>query len=126
MLRQYVNGKLTGEPKGYVGTHVDDLLTIAPTSISKLIEEALNQAFPIGEWESELFSYLGSEIYYGDDEVVLSQQVYAESRLFTLDIPKGAADTDLAGPDLVADSIGVWSGPSHGSPPSLDLISRAQ
>ena len=130
MLRQYVNDKLTGEPKGYVGTHVDDLLTIAPTSISKLIEEALNQVFPIGEWESELFSYLGSEIYYGDDEVVLSQQVYAESRLFTLDIPKGAADTDLAGPDLVADNrslVGALSWLSAQSRPDLTCsVSMAQ
>ena len=76
------------------------------------------------------FSYLGSEIYYGDDEVVLSQQVYAESRLFTLDIPKGAADTDLAGPDLVADNrslVGALSWLSAQSRPDLTCsVSMAQ
>ena len=130
MLRRFVSGKFIGEPRGYVGTHVDDLLTIAPTSVSKLIEEALSQAFPVGEWESELFSYLGSEICYGDDEVVLSQQVYAEGRLFTLDIPRGAADSDLAGPDLIADNrslVGALSWLSAQSRPDLTCsVSMAQ
>ena len=62
VLKEYYEGKFVGKPKGYVGTHVDDLLVIASTSVSKLIEDALGQAFPIGEWESELFNYLGSEI----------------------------------------------------------------
>ena len=130
VLRQYQDGKFTGIPKGYVGTHVDDLLVIASTSISKLIEEALGQAFPIGEWESELFSYLGSEIYFGDDEVVLSQQAYAESRLFSLDIPRGVDDNDCAGPDLTADNrslVGALSWLSAQSRPDLTCsVSMAQ
>ena len=104
VLKEYCDGKYFGAPKGYVGTHVDDLLVFASAKVSKLIEEALGQVFPIGEWESELFSYLGSEIYFGDDQIVLSQQAYAESRLFSLDIPRGADDGDQAGPDLVADN----------------------
>ena len=130
MLREYVSEKFIGPPRGYVGTHVDDLLVIAPTTVSKLIEEALGQAFPVGEWESELFNYLGSEIYYGDEEVVLSQQAYAETRLFTLDLPKGAADEDLAGPDLVADNrslVGALSWLSAQSRPDLTCsVSMAQ
>ena len=122
VLRQFLNGKFSGIPKGYVGTHVDDLLVIASTSTSRLIEEALAQAFPIGEWESELFNYLGSEIYFGDDEVVLSQQAYAESRLFSLDIPRGVDDNDYAGPDLIADNrslVGALSWLSAQSRPDL-------
>ena len=130
MLREYANGKFVGQPRGYVGTHVDDLLVIAPTTTSRLIEEALGQAFPVGEWESELFNYLGSEIYFGDEEVVLSQQAYAESRLFTLDLPKGAADEDFAGPELVADNrslVGALSWLSAQSRPDLTCsVSMAQ
>ena len=130
MLRHFADGKFAGEPKGYVGTHVDDLLVIASTSTSRLIEDALGEAFPVGDWESELFNYLGSEIYYGDEEVVLSQQAYAESRLFTLDLPKGVADEELAGPDLVADNrslVGALSWLSAQSRPDLTCsVSMAQ
>ena len=66
MLREYKEGKFTGQPKGYVGTHVDDLLTVAPTAVSKLIEEALGHTFPVGEWESELFNWLGDLLWGGD------------------------------------------------------------
>ena len=130
VLKEYRDGKFSGKPKGYVGTHVDDLLVIASTSTSKLIETALGQAFPIGEWESELFNYLGSEIYFGDDEVVLSQQAYAESRLFSLDIPRGGDDDDMAGPDLIADNrslVGALSWLSAQSRPDLTCsVSMAQ
>ena len=92
--------------------------------------DALGQAFPIGEWESELFSYLGSEIYFGDDKVVLSQQAYAESRLFSLDIPRGVDDNDCAGPDLIADNrslVGALSWLSAQSRPDLTCsVSMAQ
>ena len=36
--------------------------------------------------------------------MILSQQAYAETRLFSLEIPKHADDLDEAGPDLVADN----------------------
>ena len=130
VLRECSKEKFIGVPKGYVGTHVDDLLVIAATTVSKLIEEGLGHAFPIGEWESELFNYLGSEIYYGDNEVVLSQQAYAESRLFSLDIPRGVDENDLAGPDLVADNrslVGALSWLSAQSRPDLTCsVSMAQ
>ena len=133
VLRQFVNGGFVGRPRGYIGTHVDDLLVIAPTSTSRLIEKALGHAFPVGEWESELFNYLGSEIYYGDEEVVLCQQAYAESRLFTLDIPRvprGANDEDVAGPGLIADNrslVGALSWLSAQSRPDLTCsVSMAQ
>ena len=130
VLRRFANGGFVGGPRGYIGTHVDDLLVIAPTTTSRLIENALGQAFPVGEWESELFNYLGSEIYYGDEEVVLCQQAYTESRLFTLDIPKGANDEDLAGPDLIADNrslVGALSWLSAQSRPDLTCsVSMAQ
>ena len=52
VLRQFVSGRFVGEPKGYIGTHVDDLLVIAPATTSKLVEKALGQAFPVGEWKA--------------------------------------------------------------------------
>ena len=130
VLKEYRGGKFVGAPRGYVGTHVDDLLVIAPGSVSMLVEQALGQAFPVGDWESELFNYLGSEIYYGDNEAVLSQQAYAESRLFSLDVPRGVDDNDLAGPDLVADNrslVGALSWLSAQSRPDLTCsVSMAQ
>ena len=62
--------------------------------------------------------------------MVLCQQAYAESRLFTLDLPRGASDEDLAGPDLIADNrslVGALSWLSAQSRPDLTCsVSMAQ
>ena len=62
--------------------------------------------------------------------MVLSQQAYAESRLFSLDIPRGVDENDLAGPDLVADNrslVGALSWLSAQSRPDLTCsVSMAQ
>ena len=39
--------------------HFDDLLAIAPEAVSKLIRQALSEAFPVDEWESELLTTWG-------------------------------------------------------------------
>ena len=129
-LRQYQNGKFVGSPIGYVGTHVDDLLVVAPGSVSELIQGALSKEFPIDDWETQLFNYLGSEISYTDEEVIMSQKTYSETRLFRLDIPNGTGDEELAGEDLVADNrslIGALSWLSAQTRPDLTCsVSMAQ
>ena len=129
-LREFCNDKFAGRPIGYVGTHVDDLLVVASGSVSDLIQSALSKEFPIDDWESQLFNYLGSEISYTNDEVVLSQRSYSETRLFKLDIPHNTGDEEPASEDLVADNrslIGALSWLSAQTRPDLTCsVSMAQ
>ena len=41
LLRKVVDGKISGPPVGYVGSHVDDLLVIAPKSIGDAVKREL-------------------------------------------------------------------------------------
>ena len=129
-LRKAEGEGFSGAPIGYVGTHVDDLLVVAPKTISTLIEEALSREFPIDDWEAALFSYLGSEVHCCDDEVVMNQKAYVETRLFKLEIPEGANDNELASEDLVADNrslVGALSWLSAQTRPDLTCaVSMAQ
>ena len=130
MLREYRDGKFIGEPAGYVGSHVDDMLIVAGKKVNKLIQSALSQAFPIDKWEENHLDYIGSEIICGDDEVIVTQRKYAETRLFNLEVPKGVDEEDFAGPDLVADNqslIGALSWLSAQTRPDLTCsVSLAQ
>ena len=124
-LRKVDSSGFSGPPIGYVGTHVDD-----PETVSTLIEQALSQEFPIDDWEAELFSYLGSKVHCCDDEVVMSQKSYVDTRIFKLEIPEGANDDELASEDLVADNrslVGALSWLSAQTRPDLTCaVSMAQ
>ena len=126
-LRRIKDGNSSGPPIGYVGTYVDDLLVVASGAVSVLIEKALSAEFPIDDWEDALFSYLG---YCCNDEVVMSQRSYVETRLFKLEIPEGANDDELASEDLIADNrslVGALSWLSAQTRPDLTCaVSMAQ
>ena len=129
-LRKVVNGKLCERPVGYVASHVDDLLVIAPDSISKRVRTELSKAFPVESWEEDEFTYLGSEIKCEKDIVTLRQRPYIEDRLFTVEIPKNVGDDDFADTGCVADNrslIGALSWVSAQTRPDLTCsVSMAQ
>ncbi|CAE7261007.1 RE2 [Symbiodinium sp. CCMP2592] len=129
-LRKLEGEKHTGRPIGYVGTHVDDLLVIAGKKVNKLIQAGLSEAFPVDKWEEGHLDYVGTEILCGEEEVMVTQRKYAATRLFTLDIPRGVDDEDLAGPELIADNqslIGALSWLSSQTRPDLTCsVSLAQ
>ena len=104
LLHKVVDGKISGSPVGYVGTHVDDLLVIAPKSIGDAVKRELSKVFPVDSGEEDEFAYLGSEIICREDSVTFRQKPYIENRLFTVDLPKNAADDDLADQDSLADN----------------------
>ncbi|CAE7467344.1 RE2 [Symbiodinium sp. CCMP2456] len=130
LLRKVVNGKMEGPPVGYVGSHVDDLLVIAPATIGDAIKAELSKTFPVDTWENDEFAYLGSEIICKDDTVVFRQKPYIENRLFVVDIPANANEQDLASPDHIADNrslVGALSWVSAQSRPDLTCsVSMAQ
>ena len=103
MLRKCILGEFSGPPVAYLGCHVDDLLIAAPVGMQPKIQKALSAIFPIETWEVGEFEFLGSKITVGES-VRMDQAKYAETRLFTLDIPAGMDDNDIAPPELVSDN----------------------
>ncbi|CAE7287015.1 RE1 [Symbiodinium sp. KB8] len=130
MLRRWDSGEFHGAPVAYVGCHVDDLLVAAPKSYRKKIEEALSGVFPIDTWEQDQFEFLGSQIRVNDETVEMSQEKYAATRLFQLELPPNAKDDDYASAELVSDNrslIGALSWMSAQSRPDLTCsVSMAQ
>ena len=130
MLKEKDNDKFIGKPIGYVATHVDDILVIAPKSIGSKIKHGLSETFPIDKWEVNHLDYIGSEIEVDDDKVKVSQRKYVETRLFTLEVPRGVCDEDFAEAELVADNkslIGALSWLSGQTRPDLTCsVSLAQ
>ncbi|CAE7286267.1 RE2 [Symbiodinium sp. CCMP2456] len=130
MLREYLDGKFVGRPLAFIGCHVDDILIAAPESFMKAMQAGLSATFPIETWEDDEFEFLGSHFSIVDNEVHINQSRYASTRLFSLDIPKGAQDDEPAPQELVADNrslIGALSWMSAQSRPDLTCsVSMAQ
>ena len=130
MVQEVTNGEITGAPQGYVGSHVDDLLVVAGRGLNEAIRKALSAEFPIDKWDLDHLDYIGSEIYCDGEEVTVKQRKYAETRLFSLQIPKGADDEDLVDQELRADNqslIGALSWLSAQTRPDLTCsVSLAQ
>ena len=130
MLKEKKGDDYVGKAIGYIGTHVDDILVIAPKSISTKIKEGLSKTFPIEKWEVDHLDYIGSEIEVYEEEVKVSQKKYVDTRLFTLEIPKGVNEEDAADQELAADNkslIGALSWLSAQTRPDLTCsVSLAQ
>ena len=130
VLRKWEGGGFSGRPVAYMGCHVDDLLIAAPRDLQGAIQEGLSAAFPIEDWEMDDFEFLGSRIVVADEEVTISQEKYATTRLFQLDIPSGHGDDEIATEELISDNrslIGALSWMSSTSRPDLTCsVSMAQ
>ena len=122
MLRQCDGDRFLGAPAAYVGCHVDDLLVAAPQSIHKAIQEALSATFPIDEWADKEFDFLGSKVKVGHNHIEVTQEKYAQTRLFQVSNPHGAEDSELATDELISDNrslIGALSWMSAQTRPDL-------
>ncbi|CAE7261754.1 RE1 [Symbiodinium natans] len=80
------------KPCGYLGVHVDDVLLIGQDEVCNIVKEQLSTVFPIKEWESGKFDYVGSFIEILEDSVKVSQASYAGTRLFEVEVDKEDPD----------------------------------
>ncbi|CAE7227793.1 RE1 [Symbiodinium sp. CCMP2456] len=91
------NGKVTyGKPQAYLGVHVDDILLVGKNDLCECVKAELSRQFPIDEWETGSFDYVGSYIDIQPDRIKVSQESYVNTRLFTIDIERGAKDWEPA------------------------------
>ena len=83
-------------PCGALITHVDDILIAAMPDELEALQQALSAIFPISDWEEDTFDYIGSQVEQRDGKILISQENYVDSRLETIEIPKGVVMDDLA------------------------------
>ncbi|CAE7372060.1 RE2 [Symbiodinium sp. CCMP2592] len=117
-------------PKAYLGVHVDDLLLVGGSKLTKAIEKALDAVLPIDEWEDNEFDYVGSHVKVTTEGVYVDQAAYTNSRLFQIDIQKGHLDTDQATAEQAIDNrslVGALSWLASQTRPDLQVsVSFAQ
>ena len=118
------------EPVTYSGVHVDDLLVVGSRQVGQQVRDALSAAFPVDGWEIDNFEYIGSHVTVSDEGVHVSQEAYATSRLFEVDLVKGQQDLDLASTEQKIDNqslIGALSWLGSQTRPDLQRsVSLAQ
>eukprot|EP00435_Cladocopium_sp_Y103_P019044 s2967_g4.t1 len=86
---------------GMILTHVDDLLVMAEPGLHDEVKKQISAKFPVDDWESDKFEYIGCEYQVSAEEVVITQTGYAESRLERIAVPSHLRNEDQAPPDLV-------------------------
>ena len=130
-IYQDENGKVSyGKPQAYLGVHVDDILLIGKDSLCACLKKELSKQFPIDEWETGSFDYVGSFIDIQPDRIKVSQESYVNTRLFTIDVEKGAKDWEPASETQRLDNmslIGALSWLASQSRPDLQVgVSMSQ
>ena len=117
-------------PLAYVGVHVDDLLVIGPRDLVDFVKCKLSEKFPGDDWETDHFDYIGSHVTVTDEGVHITQESYASSRLFEIDLVKGQDDLEVASLEQKIDNqslIGALSWLSAQTRPDLQCgVSLAQ
>ena len=119
-----------GKPQAYLGIHVDDILLIGNDKLCGVLKRGLSKRFPIDEWETGSFDYVGSFIDIRDGCIKVSQESYVGTRLFTVDVEKGKKDWEPASETQRLDNmslIGALSWLASQSRPDLQVgVSMSQ
>ncbi|CAE7293046.1 RE1 [Symbiodinium sp. CCMP2592] len=119
-----------GKPQAYLGVHVDDILLIGNDGLCTLLKRELSKRFPIDEWETNSFDYVGSYVDIRNDHIQVSQESYVSTRLFQIDVEKGAKDWETATETQRLDNmslIGALSWLASQSRPDLQVgVSMSQ
>ena len=135
MVQEVLPGETPGEealspPVGYLGVHVDDVLLIGQDDVCSMIKDELSKIFPIKEWESGSFDYVGSYIQIFEKYVKVGQSSYVGTRLFEVEIEKGVAEHEEASEVQKHDNmslIGALSWLASQSRPDLQVgVSMSQ
>ncbi|CAE7357013.1 GIP [Symbiodinium sp. CCMP2592] len=129
MVQEYRGKDEHGEanyerPTAYLGVHVDDILLVGMDTLCSLVKKKLSSVFPIPDWESNSFEYVGSFIDIGANEIKVSQSSYVKTRLFEVEIDKGQKDWEPASETQKHDNmslVGALSWLASQSRPDLQV-----
>ena len=77
---QFVD-KDSQEIRGLLLTHVDDIMLLTEPKLMPMIQAALQQRFPVDEWISDDFEYVGCEYKCTSEEIHITQKHYTDGRV---------------------------------------------
>lgn len=80
-------GKDSGQVRGLLLTHVDDIMLMTEPELLPIIQEALQKRFPVDEWVSDEFEYVGSEYRCTPEEIHMTQKHYTDGRVDRVTAP---------------------------------------
>ena len=72
----------------YLAVHVDDIMCVGHRRDLMKVQDALSLVFPVDDWVLDNFEYVGSQVHVLEDEIRVTQEGYAASRLFEVKIDK--------------------------------------
>ena len=112
--------------RGLLLTHVDDLMLMAEPGLDTLIQQQLQERFPVDEWQKDEFEYVGCEYKCTKDEISVTQSSYVDGRVSKVTIPEsGIVDRDAREENRT--SIGSLSWLAKQTRPDLQFaVSQAQ
>ena len=114
---------MPSESKAYLAMHVGDSLVIAPTEVSRMLQERIGKLFPIDGLLEDSFEYVGVNA----DGVSITQASFADGRLFAVDVPRGQRGSDPATEEQAIENRSPHRGPElveQPKPPRPTVWSR--
>ena len=118
------------KPLCYAAVHVDDILLAGPRDLSQAVQGQISTCFPIEEWETDTFDFIGSHVEVGKESIRISQGGYVESRLFEIPVDTSIPEDAKADAEQIADNrslIGALSWLASQTRPDLACgVSMAQ
>ena len=75
-------------------------MVMAEEDLVVKVQEAIQDKFPVDDWEGDQFEYVGCEYKVTETEITITQTGYVESRLNKIVVPSGCRDEDGASEDM--------------------------
>ena len=119
-----------GRVVGAILTHVDDLMIMTEPALHQELQAEISKRFPVDDWETDAFEYVGCQYEIGPEEIKISQENYAQSRLEKVRIPGGLTDNDPAPEDMIQQNrttVGCLSWLAKQTRPDIQfMVAQAQ
>ena len=116
--------------EGMVFTHVDDLMVMASPALMQPLQDAIKEKFPVDEWESDEFEYVGCEYKVTHEKITIKQTGYVNTRLEKVTIPPHVSAQDAVDAEVKEknrSTIGCLSWLAKQTRPDLQfMVAQAQ
>ena len=122
-----LQGKDSKKVRGLMLTHVDDIMLLAEPALCPLVQKGLGELFPVEEWESGSFEYVGCEYCCTKDEVRITQKHYTDGRIQKISVKSSDVSVSAEQMEENRTVIGSLSWLSKQTRPDLRFgVSQAQ
>ena len=119
-----------GRVVGAILTHVGNLMIMTEPALHQELQAEISKRFPVDDWETDAFEYVGCQYEIGPEEIKISQENYAQSRLEKVRIPGWLNDNDPAPEEMIQQNrttVGCLSWLAKQTRPDIQfMVAQAQ